>query len=355
MKINKTSFKTFIPFLIALFTFGLTIFFKNNPSITEYLYSNGFYPKIASFLSFTSSIFPFSLDDLLYISLIILILLGIIFTILKKIKWYKLILYLFQTFAIVFSSFYWLWGFNYFREDAHKRLNLNKSEPNTEVFIEVFDDIITNINKNYCNKTNFDNLNYNQYLEDSYKNLSEFLKFKYPSGNRRIKYITFSNFFAKATILGYYGPFFSETHINKHLTVWDIPVVLGHEKSHQLGITSEAEAGFYGFLVCAKSNDKFLRYTGWMYALNYFLSQSKDLEERKILINKLKPEIIKDLKERENHWQNLRNPKIDKVANKVNDAYLKTNSVKKGINDYNDIVQLIIDYYFHNNKNISND
>lgn len=41
---------------------------------------------------------------------------------------------------------------------------------------------------------------------------------------------------------------------------------------------------------------------------------------------------------------NLRNEKVDKVATKVNDTYLKTNKVEKGIEDYKGVVKYAMDF-----------
>lgn len=40
----------------------------------------------------------------------------------------------------------------------------------------------------------------------------------------------------------------------------------------------------------------------------------------------------------------LRNEKVEKVAAKVNDAYLKTNQVEQGIRDYTGIVRHIMEF-----------
>jgi hypothetical protein len=44
------------------------------------------------------------------------------------------------------------------------------------------------------------------------------------------------------------------------------------------------------------------------------------------------------------HWESMRNETIDKAAGKVNDAYLKSNKVKNGIEDYFGVVQFVMDF-----------
>ncbi len=341
----KKHYKQYIPFLLAICTFLLSVLFKNNPEITENIYSKSIYPVMASLLSGFSKLFPFSVDDVFYVTIVLLVIIGIVLVIFKKKKILWLVLKIFQGLAIVYFMFYWFWGFNYYRQDAHHRLHIEKTKADNKVFVEVFKLVIEQTNNSYISFVGKDTVNYQSKLESTIDQLKDVLHVNYPNGSRRIKNISFSDFFAKASILGYYGPFFNEVHVNSYLSVWDIPIVTAHEMSHQLGITSEGEANFYAWMITVNSDDRFANYSGWLYALGFFLYQSKDLENRKELIETIRPEVVEDYKARRKYWQRLRSEKIDNAARKVNDAYLKSNNVKKGIADYGNMVQLIIDFY----------
>jgi len=181
-------------------------------------------------------------------------------------------------------------------------------------------------------------------VESSYQKHATFLKLKYPQGTRVPKSISLSSFFAKAGIAGYYGPFFSEVHLNDSLLMIEYPQVLAHESAHQFGITSEAEANFYGWLVCTESDSKPLQYSANISMLNYFLSQGRHLHNLKVLVNQINKPVIDDIRKVQKHWESMRNERIDKAAGKVNDVYLKTNKVKKGIEDYFGVVQFVMDF-----------
>jgi hypothetical protein len=56
----------------AILTFGFTELASNKATWVESIYSQKIYPPIASIISFLSNLFPFSLDDLFYFSLITL-------------------------------------------------------------------------------------------------------------------------------------------------------------------------------------------------------------------------------------------------------------------------------------------
>ena len=333
-----------MPVLLAIFTFGLAEMAANSPATTETIYSKGVYPFIAPVLSRISTVFPFSLDDLFYIFLILGFSTLTVFFILRKTGIKRYLLILLNTLSVVYILFYWLWGFNYFREHLNTRLNIPEQKASTEKFRSALDILINSVNANYVDTFSLKKNDINSLIEESYKDLSHFLDIGYPQGVRRPKNITFSKLFAKATISGYFGPFFNEIHINKYLLPVEYPWTLAHEKSHQFGITSEAEANFYAWLVCNNSSDKQIRYAGNLNLLFYFLYDASKLSDYPDIVNSLDDGVRNDIKKIIAHWSTLRNRHIEKVAEKANDTYLKTNKVEKGIDDYDGVVKFVTEY-----------
>ena len=248
--------------------------------------------------------------------------------------------------SVAFILFYALWGFNYYRSDLNERLGIEKQTPNTDLFTNELKILIDTTNADYCTFDDFNISEIDSLVEDSYKRLAPILKLKYPQGKRKPKKITLSRFFAKAGISGYYGPFFNEVHINKHVLPVEYPFVLAHEKAHQFGITSEAEANFYAWLACVNSTKEQLRYSANLMVLRFFLYQGSRLENYQEIIKWVNDDVKEDYQKIRENWQKLRNEKVDKIASKVNDTYLKTNQIKKGIDDYNNVVQLVMDFTY---------
>lgn len=333
-----------LPIWLALATFGLTELFSRHPAVTEAFYSQTFYPVIAFLLSFVSRWISFSLDDTFYALLAIFLVVLLVLVLLRKIRFGRFFLTVLQTLAICYVLFYWFWGFNYYRSGINDRLQISKSKPDTVQFVRVLENLIAQTNESYCSFNNITKPEISALVESSYQSNSSFLKLNYPQGKRVPKAITLSNFFAKASIAGYYGPFFSEVHLNDNLLMIEYPQVLAHESAHQFGITSEAEANFYGWLVCAKSNSKYLRYSANISMINYFLSQGRRLHNFADLVHQIDKPVIDDIRKVQKHWESMRNERIDKAAGKVNDVYLKTNKVEKGIEDYFGVVQFVMDF-----------
>ena len=333
-----------LPFWLGLATYGLTELCSRFPGVTEAVYSQTIYPVIAFLLSFLSKYVSFSLDDAFYALLAVFFIVIILLTIFKKIKTGRFFLLLLQTIALTYTLFYCFWGFNYYRTGINKRLQITKSKPDSLQFVKVFEYLIDQTNESYCTFENMKHPSIDSLVETSYKKNASFLKLHYPQGTRRTKPITLSNFFAKASIAGYYGPFFSEVHLNDSLLAIEYPQVMAHEFAHQFGITSEAEANFYSWLVCSQSDSKYLRYSANISMLDYFLSQGKRLRKFPDLVHRINKPVIEDIRKVQKHWEALRSEKIEKVAGKVNDVYLKTNKVEKGIEDYFGVVQFVMDF-----------
>ena len=333
-----------LPIWLALLTFTLTHVFSSYPEFTESVYSQTLFPIFASILTFFNRWVPFSLDDLFYVLLAVFLLALVILVLIRKIRLGRFVLTIFQTVALCYVMFYWFWGFNYYRVGINERLSIAKSQNDTAQFVKVMETLIQQTNNSYCT---YDSITYsaiNYMVEASYKKNAPFLKLKYPQGYRRPKAISLSPFFAKASIAGYYGPFFSEVHLNDSLLMIEYPQILAHEFAHQFGVTGEGEANFYSWLVCANSTSDHLRYSANISMLTYFLSQSRFMHKNDKLIKQIDKPVIDDIRKMQDHWDRLRNKDIDKVAGKVNDAYLKTNKLEKGVKDYFGVIQYVMDY-----------
>lgn len=289
--------------------------------------------------------FHFLLDDVFYTLLVLVFVAAIIALILKKLRIKEFLLLIMNSLAALFILFYWLWGFNYFREGLNTRLSIAENPADKNEFLEVLQQLVQEVNENYILVAEINKDEIEQVVETSYEKNAAFLNIDYPNGKRRPKKITYGDFFAKATILGYYGPFFNEVHINGYLHNLQYSLTLAHEKAHQFGITSEAEANFYAWLVCSTSEHPIVSYSASLFILRYFAYQSGNLEEAGEILKEIRLEVKQDYNRIKKHWQQLRSEKIDHAASKVNDAYLKANRVEKGIKDYSGVVKYVMDFY----------
>src|ERR1035437_3207140 len=144
----------------------------------------------------------------------------------------------------------------------------------------------------------------------------------FPNGIRRPKTMIFSFFYGKLGVSGYFGPFFNEIHVNSYLLPMDYPFVLAHEKAHQFGITSEAEANLVAFVICVKSEDQRLKYSGYQSLLLYFLKDASKMMEYKEYLNKIDKRVLEDFRYRQKYYDSLENKNLSGMQTAVNNRYL---------------------------------
>nr|WP_320023641.1 DUF3810 domain-containing protein [uncultured Draconibacterium sp.] len=329
---------------LAAITFIITLLLRQQPEVAEKCYAQGIYPYIASILSTLSCVFPFSLDDVFYTVLILTPAVLFIRILTKRIKWKAAGKFLLNILASVYILFYLLWGFNYFRSPLPERLGIKDREPDTEEFVQFIRQYVAELNQLHCDFDTINKADTDHLIEETYQQLAPVLQFEYPMGKRPDKKITFSSFYAKSGITGYFGPFFNEVHVNKKVLPIEYPFVLAHEKAHQLGVTSEAEANFYSWLVCTHSSSQQIRYSAKLFISFHFFRQARGLEDYKNLVAKISPEVQTDIDRISEYWKKLRNATMDKTASKLNDAYLKHNNIKSGIKDYTGVVDHVMNF-----------
>jgi len=344
-KLILKNFYRYLPVLIAILVFISTRIAAGNPQFVEKYYSDGIYPVIAVALSSFSSIFSFSIWDLFWAVSILLLITGIFLAIFRKIKPGMFFLRFIQIVSVLYIWLYISWGYNYFRPDIHTRLGWKAPNTDEAEFRTVFDTIISRANANYMKFGSSGFSDIDSLVELSYKKNSFSLGINYPNGSRKNKKMVFNSIMDKSGVFGYYGPFFSEIHFTANGLPFDYPAALAHEKAHQFGITSEAEANLFSYIICTTSDDKRLLYSGYMSFLVYFINDASQLQDYHEYAIKIDKRVFDDILYRQKYYNSLQNKTMEKVQSVAYDAYLKTNNIKSGIKNYNQVVALIISWY----------
>ncbi len=351
-----------IAFVLLLITSVFWFLFQANPEWVERFYSTGMYVVIINIISSISALVPFSLNDIFYFILILYFLTISVLVVLRKIKFIVYLRKLAISIIYLIISFFWLWGFNYYRPDIYTRLDLKPLDDNTtdSLFLDVFKTLTKSAAAHYL-PPDFEPCEDSVAIsiDHAYQQYASVLKIPYPCGKGAAKPITLSHLYAQSSVLGYYGPWLGEVHLNSYLTQWDKPTTLAHEKAHRFGITSEGEANFYAWLICSKSTYQWNRYASNIFALSFFINQAEDTDLKEQLIASIPPLVWQDILARSEHWSGLKQETIEKIGSKINDTYLKTAGVEKGVQDYNEIVRLILTYFYNteidHSKAIEND
>jgi hypothetical protein len=336
------------PFILALLVFIGVKWAISNSGTIEKDYSKGIYKTIAHAISSFSRIIFFSLWDIFWVLIICLIIAGIVLVIFRKIRFWRYIFRVLKLAALLYSIFYISWGYNYFRPKIEDRLKWEIPKVDETLFRSVLDTLISKTNKNFISVTSSDYQKFDSLVENSYSRNSADLGIIYPNGTRRPKTMIFSSLFAKSGVSGYFGPFFNEIHLNYYLLPIDYPFVLAHEKAHQFGITSEAEANLTAFVICTRSEDQMVRYSGYQSLLLYFLKNASHLSDHKEIFERIDKAVMNDFRMRQKYYQGLENKRMSDMQTSANDIYLKANKIESGVLNYDQVVSLVISWYYNN-------
>ncbi len=340
--------KTVKRFLIidAIFVI-IYLIFKFSPLMTEQIYSKGIFPFISLLLGFITDFFAFSLSEILVILFFLFILILpfriIIYSVKKKISFIKTAFLFLKTYFIVFSAviiwFYTIWGFNYFRKPLLKNretlINEEQFDRTTRFIISKANELYTD---NDLSKKESEKLVYKE-LHSSIKQLTGEKIF--PA--KKIKH-TFTNTLENTNTSGMISPFLLESHLSKELLPAEIPSILAHEKSHLYGIAHETEANFIAFYTCIRSENRFIRYSGYFEVLSYFIDQyrSKHTEEEYTKLRRsIREEIREEFKKQKERYEKHKSKLNDMILDAY-DIYLKSNSISQGSKAYSQVVEMII-------------
>jgi hypothetical protein len=84
-----------------------------------------------------------------------------------------------------------------------------------------------------------------------------------------------------------------------------------------------------------------------MFILLYFLADATHMKGYDEYLKKIDKPVIEDLRFRRDYYEGLQNKTLDNAQNAVNNAYLKENHIEQGVKNYNQVVALVISWYYN--------
>ena len=146
-------------------------------------------------------------------------------------------------------------------------------------------------------------------------------------------------------IAGIYTFFTSEVCINANYPDYVRPFATAHEMAHQRGFAKEDEANFIAFLVCAESEDPYIRYSGLMNSYQYILSAlySADPDSFRTQWGELNTYTKKELIAYDKFFQPYEHSVAADIADSVSHVVQSTEGVIP--NSYGLVVDLLVAYY----------
>jgi hypothetical protein len=346
---------TWFSIMTSLITYILSIIAYLNPEFTEKYYSGVVYPVISLILHSLTKWFTFSLGEILLvtavISVTVLFFYGVFCLIIKR--QLKPLLILLNSVLIIYSSFMWSWGFNYYRSPITTQLNYDTSNFKHSELMDLCISLIQDAN-NLRQTIPSDDLGIavsfksKPELISEGKNTLPYVKslVKTPSFSvGHIKKITLSYPMLYTGIVGIYFPFTAEANVNTAVPDLFFTSTVIHEAAHLLGYAFEDEANFLAYYGSIHSENHFVAYSGTLLALVHSMNAlyAIDPDDYFSLLKYYSESVVLDLKEHSNFWKTYEG-KVRETSDSVNDSYLKLNRQKDGVKSYGRMVDLLIAY-----------
>ena len=339
---------------------GIVHFLSSYPKFIENYYTNGIYISISRFFRILFGWIPFSIGDLFYLVLIILIIRYLVLFIKNKNRRIALTFQLFAGFSIFYFCFYFFWGLNYSKMPITSTLELYNKNDSTQAnnyeidrLKSLSDKLIIKIisiqSKLVTNDTLPVVISHSKkeilhLTQKGYQNISkQFNQFTYQPSS--IKKSLFSLPLTYMGFAGYLNPLTGEAQVDYLIPKISLPATCSHEVAHQLGIASESEANFIGYLAANNHDDLYFQYSANLMAIRYALYDIYrfDPELYHEYKNKLPKGVLKNIQETQDFWIKYENP-FEPVFKYFYDNYLKYNQQKDGLKSYNQMVGLLIAY-----------
>lgn len=167
-----------------------------------------------------------------------------------------------------------------------------------------------------------------------------------PLQKSNVKNSLFSLWLTKIGVLGYYNPFTGEAQTVNGLPPTSYPFTIAHEMGHQAGIAREDNANFYAFYMGESSSIQSFQYSVKYKALQYILREIYIDDSTFVhrIINNYSTLMKKD-REIEIKYYSLISDLGSDAFSVLNNAYLRSNSQNEGIVAYNQVSNMIVNFY----------
>lgn len=339
-------------YIISLFSKDFSDFFN--------LHIGSFFRMVTAFVS---GIIPFSLAEMIIILIPVLFAFTLYYIIkFRCLTWKTTIMSMLNLIAVlclIFSLFVVNLGIGYRGSTLDEKLNLEQNNPSKEDLYHTAMHLADLVNKEaellHLDADGASIMPYsfnemNKKLIAAYDSFCEEYDFlnNYSS---RLKPVMLSNAMSYTHITGVYTFFTGEANINVAFPDYTIPYTAAHELAHQRGIAREDEANMIAFLVCIRSDDAYIRYSGYLNMYEYVSNAlySADGKLYSEVRGKLNDKINSEHRAYNKFFEKYKESKTSEVSDKINDTYLQIQGTA-GTRSYGMVVDLTVAFF--KDKNI---
>lgn len=322
-------------------------------------YATKVYPALSYVLSWLSSFTRYNLEEFAIAAIIITVLAVIVMGIILRWGFVRCLRY---EATILLWTYLWFnigWSTNYTRSNLYERTGAEYQKYDEEKFLAFTHQFVEDLNDSWVSMPidaeSLDSIYDLMALENEIKAFYASVPSNYglakPHSWQHPKRIICNRFYSSVGVLGFMAPLFSESCLNADIPSFDYPFIYAHEYAHLLGVSDEAEANWWAYHACVRSENPKVRYSAYKGILQHVLINSqRSLSERQFsaLKSSLRPEVVEDYNNTHWHWNALLSPVLNDIQSKIYDTYLKSNNIEAGIQNYTQVVGLLINIEYEN-------
>ena len=331
------------------------------PEFTEYVLSRGLFRMAGFPLSWLSSLFPFSVAELILVLSVPAVVTLLVFWIRRMIKSKQYLPVLERGcrgiawfVSLVFLMYMVMHGANFSRLSAGELMDLPTGTYTAQDLYKVTCDLADKASQareklpedeKGCVTLSVSQARLLLLADDGYDQLWEDYPFL-QAATWRVKSVALSHWWSYTGIVGIYIPWLGEANLNTDVPANNLAYSAAHEVAHTMGFAREDECNFLAWLACSASDQPDYRYSGYLgafvYCANALYSGDKALWEQ--AYSHCSAGVLRDLAQNSAYWKQFEGP-VQDTSNALNDSFIKGNGVESGVLSYDEMVSLLLRYY----------
>jgi len=162
-----------------------------------------------------------------------------------------------------------------------------------------------------------------------------------------VKRLGWADAYSSMGITGFTCFLTGEAAVNPQIPASALPFTMCHEMAHRMCIAREDDANFAAFLACEANEAVQYRYSGYFMAFRYCYNAlaAVDSASASAIKSECSQELLRDLEAYDAFFRDNRDETATRVADTVNDTYLKASGDAKGIASYGAVCDQLVNWY----------
>lgn len=358
----RTVGRTVVCLSPALLAAALFLGLRHAPFLAEYVFARGVFRVLSWPLDWLSSLYPWSLAELLLVlALPLLILLAVLAV--RRLRRSahrrktagRLGRAVLATLSSVLLLYMLMHGNNYYRTPLPELMGFSAVQDGSAAELQaICEELVRRANavretlpedENGC-MTLPESLSVTlRHADDCYRPLAE--TYGFLRGTLwRVKPVQLSYWWSYTGTTGVYFPLLGEANVNVAMPAWSIPATALHEVAHTRGFAREDECNFLMVLTGLSGDDPVYTYSAalmaYIYAGNALYRY--DPARWEAVRAQCSDGVQRDLRQQNDYWEQFEG-EVQEASSAVNNAFIQSQGVPEGVLSYDRVVALLAGWY----------